>query len=152
MLRHQNTIPGLHQLPAMRVILAVAAIGGAACAVMALMQRVRAAAVSVAVLMTVLQAGATWFVLPKVDPFLSARAAVRAAGKEIGDHQVYDVDSIRWRYGLEYYSQRELPPWTPTVPLPCLAWTNEETAKSLLPNPHWSVVMRTEGPWLIRLQ
>ncbi len=74
----------------------------------------RAVAVS-ALWMAILVAAVSWFFLPQVGPYLSARDAAfaaRSVDKRKDPIEAYQI-SRDWAYGLDYYFDRRLPEWSP---------------------------------------
>ena len=155
-LRRSGDVPGIAEWGAAKNLLALALVGGAVCAILALARGVRAGTATAAVLVVVLGMGANAVLLPKLDPFLSARAVVRATPEEIRKAPnlfAFHVDRS-WKHGLDFYLRRELMPWEPSTASPCWVWTDAETAAELFEqSPRWSVVTRAaSGPWLLRLE
>lgn len=88
---------------------------GVLVAIVSLAGRPRRAIAGSALWMSVLVAAVSWFFLPQVDPYLSARNAARAAAsvaKPKATLEVYRI-SRDWVYGLDYYFDRRLPEWSP---------------------------------------
>jgi hypothetical protein len=153
-LRHQTTVPDIAQVLAVQSMLFLTMIGGSLCAVMAISGRARASLVLATILMAVLVTGIDATVLPKLDPFLSARTLAAAVPGEVRrPSSMFELETgPAWVYGLEFYFDRELPPWTPDAVHPSWVWAPASTATVLLQqDARWSVVMRpTAGPWLLR--
>ncbi len=155
-LRRSGDVPEVAEWSAAKNLLALALIGGAVCTILALARGVRAGIATAAVLVVILGMGANAVLLPKLDPFLSARAVVRATPEEIRKAPNLFAFHVNrsWKYGLDFYLHRELMPWEPSAASPCWVWTDAETAAELFEqSPRWSVVTRAaSGPWLLRLE
>ena len=94
------------------MVLAMA--GGLAMAVSVLMRRPGAALLVAALLMAGLVEAANRRVLPRLDAYLSPRAAARAGQGRAAASQDVAVFRLHraWHYGLNFYLHRELPEWT----------------------------------------
>ncbi len=106
----------------------LAAAGGLAIALLGLSQRPTAALLAAAVLMAGLVEAANRRVLPQLDPFLSPRAAARAAPASPGAAESLSVYRVHraWHHGLNFYLHRELPQWSPQSPHGGWLYTNAQ--------------------------
>ncbi len=96
-------------------------------------------AVLSAVWMGVLVAAVSWFFLPRVSRYLSARDAARRVSRSLplgGKLETYRL-SRDWVYGLDFYLGRELTEWSPSVTHPAWICT---TRKALAALPHSAAV------------
>jgi 4-amino-4-deoxy-L-arabinose transferase-like glycosyltransferase len=154
-LRRQAEIPGIAEWEAVRDMMALAIFGGLLCACLGIARRAQAGITAAAVLTATLVIAADSVILPRLDPFLSARTVVQASPEEPrGAPNLFEFDvSPAWVYGLDFYLHRELLPWPPTAAPPLWAWTSAQAGGALLRrNSGWSVVTRIPaGPWLLRL-
>jgi 4-amino-4-deoxy-L-arabinose transferase-like glycosyltransferase len=137
-------------------LLGLAAAGGLACGLLAWARRERAAITGVAVLMAALVVGAAISVLPKLDPYLSARAAARVTAEEPGAAalvSVLDVDRSL-QLGLEYYLDRPVPQWTAGPSPPVWIWTTATRAAEMQRQGLRCTVVRkvSQEAWLVRLE
>lgn len=89
---------------------------GVMVAVISLTGRPRGAVAGSALWMSMLVAAVSWFFLPQVGPYLSARDAALAANSVVKPKgapvEVYKI-SRDWAYGLDYYFGHRLPEWAP---------------------------------------
>ncbi len=110
---------------------------GACVAALALLGRPRHAVAGAALWMGVLVATASWYFLPQVDPYISARAAARAARPIVAAGSVVEVYGLNrdWAYGLNYYFGRELPEWSPSQPGTAWVFTKPKTIPVIERNP-----------------
>jgi hypothetical protein len=136
-------------------LLGLAAAGGLACALLAWARRERAAITAVAALTAALVLGAAVTVLPTLDPHLSARTAARVTLEEPGaaaSISVWGVDRSL-QFGLEFYLDRPLPPWTTAAPPPVWIWTTATRAAELQrPGLRYTVVRKlSQEAWLVRM-
>jgi len=96
-------------------LILLAAVGGVAIISAALTGRMRVAVMSTALLTMLLIEFANIRMLPRLDPFLSARAAAQQT--QTMDDCARRVAGYRlkrdWQYGLSFYLGNELPEWTP---------------------------------------
>lgn len=153
-LRRLPAESGLATASAWLGLLGLAALGGLVCALLAWARRERAAIAGVAVLMAVLVAGAAFSVLPKLDPYLSARAAARVTAEEAGAAarvSVWGVDRSL-QLGLEYYLDRPLSQWT-AESVPAWIWTTASGVAQLQRQGLRCTVVRklSEQAWLVRI-
>jgi 4-amino-4-deoxy-L-arabinose transferase-like glycosyltransferase len=135
-------------------LLAAAIIGGLACASFAVTGSTRRAFLTAGALMAVLLLGVNIEIIPKVDPFLSARAAARTTPPEAlaGPNLAILGISRSWEYGLDFYLDKALPEWTPAMPSPTWVWTSPEGAAELRSRAKTSVITRVSAQaWLVRI-
>jgi hypothetical protein len=115
---------------------------------------IRHSFMAAAALMAVLLLGVNAEIIPKVEPFLSARAAARATPLDaLGSPNLAILGISRsWEYGLDFYLNRALPQWTPATPAPSWIWTTEEGASELRSRTKASVIARVSAQaWLVRI-
>jgi 4-amino-4-deoxy-L-arabinose transferase-like glycosyltransferase len=135
-------------------LLAVGIAGGVLCVSLAIAGKGRVAVLTTAAVVLVLQVGANALVLPKLDSLISARAIARTAPEEAREaDRLFDFYlNPEWRYGLEFYLDRELPPLPQSAARPLWIWTTpERTGKELGHIPHCTVVTGNPSAWLLRL-
>jgi len=135
-------------------LLAVALVGGIACVLFAAAGRIRIAIGLTAVLIAALVVGLNTWVLPQLDPYVSARAAAHAmpsAARNATSLSVFHLNRS-WQYGLNYYLDRELPEWNETA-TPEWVWTSAADAEALRRQGyHFSVAEQTAPQaWLLRI-
>jgi 4-amino-4-deoxy-L-arabinose transferase-like glycosyltransferase len=136
-------------------ILTLVILGGLACVLLALAGRKQASLKAVAILVAVFIVSANASVLPRLDSYLSARAAARTTSAEPGaaEHiSVFDLDRPL-RYGLEFYLDQPLPDWKPGATLPAWIWTSASGAATLKQQglPYTLVKKLSPQAWLVRL-
>ena len=152
-LRRLPADSGLERASAWLGLLGLAAAGGLACALLAWARRERAAITGLAVLTAVLVVGVAVRVLPKLDPYLSARAAARVTTEELGAAARVSVWGVTrsLQFGLEYYLDRPVPQWT-EGPAPAWFWTTAKHAVDLQQRGEHFTVIRKLSPeaWLVR--
>jgi 4-amino-4-deoxy-L-arabinose transferase-like glycosyltransferase len=136
-----------------------AGIGGAAIAALGSKKRMTAALLLNAMLFAGLFESANWKLLPKLDPYLSARTTAlnAVASRTIGVSASDSLGTYRldrgWQFGLEYYLGRSLPEWQPELGQPSMLFTNEGGCKDivkrgLICEP---VQETTSTAWLVRV-
>jgi 4-amino-4-deoxy-L-arabinose transferase-like glycosyltransferase len=164
-LRQLPVESGLGNPLAMRGLLAFTLACGALCICLALAGRPRYALLCEAVLMTAILLGVNTSVLPRLDPYLSARVAVREMPPESRvaldaldgpSLAVFELDRP-WHYAFNFYLERELPEWTPgreKTAQPGWIWTSAAGAAHLdRLGVKYSVVKRvTSEVWLVRAE
>ncbi len=119
---------GLTEVRALLPWLGVAAGAGVVSLLLALVHRRWAALVVLALSLAGLVEAANRAVLPRLDPYLSARATARMLADDAAlraSLQVYRLHRA-WHYGLNFYLERELPQWNPTQPGPAWVLTSRE--------------------------
>ena len=137
-------------------LLALSAVGGLVCALLAWARRERAAITGVAVLMAALVVAAAVSALPRLDPYLSAREAARVTTEQPGATErlfVLGVDRSL-QLGLEFYLDRPVPEWPPTErSAPVWIWTTEKQAMQLgLIGTRYTVIGKvSQEAWLVRI-
>ena len=153
-LRRLPTDLGLATASAWLGLLGLAAAGGLTCALLAWARRERAAIAGVAVLTAVLVVGADVRVLPKLDSYLSARAAARVTTEELGAAARVSVWGVNrsLQLGLEFYLDRPVPQLT-EGPAPVWFWTTAQRAEDLqLRGVRCTVVRKlSQEAWLVRI-
>jgi len=115
------------------LILAIAA--GLAIAALALRPQMKGALPAAATLVAALVLWINLALLPRLDPFLSARATsetLQALDPSLQMHLAVYRAPRQFTYGVEYYLNRALPEWTPSVEQPVLVFTNSEGAEEIL--------------------
>jgi 4-amino-4-deoxy-L-arabinose transferase-like glycosyltransferase len=101
----------------------IAMVGGAAIAVLGLLQRRSFVLVSL-LLAVVLTEIAGSRILPALDPILSARPHAELLSRDLHPDRIFTLELPRsWDYGLAFYLGRELPEWSPTNPDAALVLT-----------------------------
>ncbi len=86
-----------------------------------------------AIWMGVLVAAVSWFFLPRVSPYLSARDAACSATRLLppgATPQTYQL-SRDWVYGLDFYLGRELTEWSASQPRPAWICTTRKSLAAL---------------------
>jgi 4-amino-4-deoxy-L-arabinose transferase-like glycosyltransferase len=64
-------------------------------------------------------------ILPRIDPFVSARWHAQLMHSNLHPDRIFVYHLTRsWNYGLAFYFGRELPEWSPSDPVPALVLTN----------------------------
>jgi hypothetical protein len=147
---------GLTEPRALLGLITVATIGGIACAVLALAGRTRAGVAGAAALSAILMAAVQVQVVPRVDAYVSARTAAKttpAEARGAADLAIFGMDAS-WRYGLNFYLQRELPEWKPGAARPTWIWTTAGGAARLEQQglPYAAVSQIGREAWLMRLE
>lgn len=136
--------------------LALAAGGGLLCAGWAWARKEQAAVTGVAILMSALVVAAVVSALPRLDPYLSARAAARATAEELGSAgRVFVLGEDRsFQLGLEYYLDRPVPPLGSPAPVPVSIWTTSALATNLEHQGYRYTVIRrlSNAAWLLRIE
>jgi 4-amino-4-deoxy-L-arabinose transferase-like glycosyltransferase len=136
-------------------VLAVGAIvGSLACIAAAFAGRPRFALALEATLATTLLVATNSWILPKLDPFLSAREAARSTPREAleSGHLATLGLSRSWQYGLNFYLDRELPQWNPSMGADSWVWTTEQRAGALQAKAKISTIERISAEaWLLRI-
>lgn len=143
--------------------LGAAALGGVGIAALGSVRRIAPAFVLNAVLIAGLLQAANLILLPKLDPFLTARSAARefqaAAQAANGSPQGIPADTVAgyhlppaWQYGLEYYLGHALPEWTPSPEGVSLVFTTEAGCKEMRGRSIQCVPLQSSPPaaWLVR--
>jgi 4-amino-4-deoxy-L-arabinose transferase-like glycosyltransferase len=163
-LRRQSAVAGLGPNDISRYwFLGAAAAGGMAIAALGSTRRIAAAFLLNALLIAGLVQSANWFLLPKLDPFLSPRAAARAfqaaalaannapSGIPADTVARYRLQQA-WQYGLEYYLGHSLAEWTPSPEGLSLVFTTEAGCKDMTLRGIQCVPLQTISPnaWLVR--
>lgn len=137
-------------------LLALAAAGGLACALLAWTRREWAAITAVAGLMTVLVTGVIIGPLPKLDPYVSARAAARVTAQEPGAAALVAVWGVNrsLHFGLDFYLDRTVPEWTAEPSRPVWMWTTARHAAEWdRQGLRYTVLQKiSEEAWLVRLE
>jgi 4-amino-4-deoxy-L-arabinose transferase-like glycosyltransferase len=153
-LRRLPADSGLATVSAWLGLLGLAAAGGLACALLAWARRARTAITGVAVLMAALVVAAAARALPRLDPYLSARAAVRVMAEEPGAAARVSVLGVdrSLQFGLEYYLDRPVPQWTPGPSPPGWVWTTAARAAEMQRQGLRYTVVRkvSQQAWLLR--
>ena len=120
--------PGVHDAmgPAILVSSVVAIAGGAAIAIPGLLRR--RAWFFVSFLLVVLLMGiATRTILPRLDPYVSARWYGNFLRDDLHPDRIFTFRLNRsWSYGLNFYLDRELPEWLPSDPEAALVLTTPQ--------------------------
>jgi len=71
-------------------------------------------------------------ILPRIDPFTSARWHARLMHNNLHPDRIFVYHLTRsWNYGVAFYFGRELPEWLPSDPNPALVLTNPEGLKEI---------------------
>jgi 4-amino-4-deoxy-L-arabinose transferase-like glycosyltransferase len=71
-------------------------------------------------------------ILPKLDPFYSARYHAQFMSHDLHPDRIFTYRLARsWNYGLAFYFQRQLPEWQPTDPRSVLVLTNPAGLKQI---------------------
>lgn len=147
---------GLATANAWMSLLALAAVGGLACVALAWTRRERAAIAGVAIVMAVLVVGADMSVLPRLDPYVSARAAARITAKEGGAaDRIFILGEDRsLQLGLEYYLDRSVPQLPSPAPVPAWTWTTAKLAAQLQQQGfRYTIIGKvSESAWLLRIE
>jgi hypothetical protein len=136
-------------------LLATSIIGGLACAFFALAGRLRWAFLTMGLLVAALLVGVNTTIIPKIDPFLSPRAAAPATPVEaLGGATLAIFEMNRsWEYGLDFYLDRALPEWTPSMPAATWVWTTRQGAADLASRARLTVIARLSAEaWLVRME
>jgi 4-amino-4-deoxy-L-arabinose transferase-like glycosyltransferase len=102
------------------------ALAGLVSAAIALARRGTIAVVVIALAFTALAEDAGRRVLPKLDPWLSARAMVNSAEKTSAMNIPWESLQLNrsWQFDLNFYLQREILEWNPDSPYETLVLTN----------------------------
>jgi hypothetical protein len=137
-------------------LLALAAVGGLACVALAWTRRERAAIAGVAIVMAVLVVGADMSVLPRLDPYVSARAAARMTMAESGALGRISVlgEDRSLQLGLEYYLDRPVPQLPSPAPVPAWTWTTAKLAAQLQQQGfRYTIIGKvSQSAWLLRIE
>ena len=131
----------LHRLPAAEhdaigsstwLAATLACLGAVAIALLALRRHTAFVAVS-CLLVTALVGLAGIGILPRLDPFISARWHSQLLQNDRHPDRIFIYRLPRaWSYGLAFYLGRELPEWSPSDPLPALVLTTPAGFKEIL--------------------
>jgi 4-amino-4-deoxy-L-arabinose transferase-like glycosyltransferase len=147
---------GLSTPAAWTPLLALGAVGGLVCAVLAWVRRERFALTGLAVVMAALVIGITTNALPRLDPYLSARQAARLTAEHTGaSDPVFVLGTNRaLQFGLEYYLDRRVPDWTAEAPKPAWVWTTSSYTADLQRMGLRCTIVRTisQDAWLVRME
>ncbi len=136
------------------LLVATAILGSLACIVTAFAGRLRLALAMEAALATILLVAANSAILPRLDPFLSARSAAQATPPEALDPGNLAILGMTrsWQYGLNFYLERQLPEWNPTMGTQSWVWTTKDGAAVLQGKAKLSTVDRiSPEAWLVHL-
>lgn len=115
------------------LILAIAA--GLAIAVFALRPQMKGALPAAAALVAAMVLWINLALLPRLDPYISARATaetLQALDPGLQSHLAVYRAPRQFTYGVEYYLNRALPEWTPSLQQPALVFTDNEGARQIL--------------------
>ncbi len=106
---------GLADTRVVTLWLAAAAVAGAVTALLALLRKPWAALIFTALFLAGLTEATNRFLIPKLDPYLSARAAAQMVADDAALVQQLHAYKLHraWYYGLNFYLGRELPLWQP---------------------------------------
>ena len=101
----------------------VAAAGGIAVLVLAVLRRNAFVLVSILLAVTLTEIAGSQ-ILPALDPLLSARPHAELLRRDLHPDRIFTLDLPRsWDYGLAFYLGRQLPEWSPTNPDAALVLT-----------------------------
>lgn len=156
--RHSASFP-LAGHTELRYWFIAAGIGGAAIAGLGSKRYMMAALLLNAALFAGLFESANWVLLPKLDPYLSARTTAlnAVASRTIGVSARDPLGTYRldraWQFGLEYYLGRPLPEWRPELGQPSMLFTNEGGCKDIMKRGLICepVQQTTSTAWLVRV-
>jgi 4-amino-4-deoxy-L-arabinose transferase-like glycosyltransferase len=111
--------------PILAGVIAIAAVGISIAALSA-GRKPRAALLLSSVLAAGLVAAINWHFAPRLDPYLSARAAARLSASLPANEvpAAYRLPRA-WLYGLDFYLGRELAEWSPAVKGPAWLYTSD---------------------------
>lgn len=140
------------KLPALLV--AGAIVGSLACIAVAFSGRLRLALAMEAALATILLASTNSLIIPRLDPFLSARSAAFSTPQEALDAGNLATAGMTrsWQFGLNFYLDRELPEWNPAMGTQGWVWTSERGLSTLQDKAKLSTIERiSPEAWLVRL-
>jgi 4-amino-4-deoxy-L-arabinose transferase-like glycosyltransferase len=153
-IRRLPTALGLANSKTPILLAAGAAVGSLLCIAVALSHRVRLALAAEAALATLMLVATNAAIIPKLDPYLSARAALRATPREALDTGNLSILGLNrsWQYGLNFYLDRTLLEWSPTMGTEGWVWTTEQGANTLQSKVKAATVQRiSPEAWLVRL-
>lgn len=116
-----------------RILLLVAGAASLLVVTLGATGRVRHALLTSLFLMGWLVEGAGIVALPALDRQLSPRVAAEGAAHLAGPEANLAAFHLNraWKYGLDFYSHRELPEWVPQAPRPCWVFTNTAGVEEL---------------------
>ena len=94
--------------------------GGLVIVLLALFRRPLAAVAFSSMLLAALAEFSALRVLPRLDPYLSARVAARSVEFAAASRETVRAYGLQrpWQYGLSFYLSRELPEWAPATRAP----------------------------------
>ncbi len=127
-----STATLIHRLPQgaresmghMIYICAALAIGGGIAIAALKLPRKGGAILTSALLVVILVEMAGAFLLPSLDPYISARPHAEMLHNDRRPERIFTFQLQRsWDYGLAFYLERELPEWSPTDPQAALVLT-----------------------------
>ena len=153
-IRRVPTASGLANSKVPVVLVVAATLGSLVCIAAAVSRRLRLAVAMEAALATALLAATNLAIIPRLDPFLSARSAALST-----PHEALDAGNLAtlglsrsWQYGLNFYLDRELPEWNPSMGTQGWVWTTQQGANSLQAKTKLSTVEQVSPEaWLVRL-
>jgi 4-amino-4-deoxy-L-arabinose transferase-like glycosyltransferase len=154
-LRRLPVESGMNAAGAWMPILVLGSAGGIVCALLALLRWERAAIAGLAILIATLGVVANVKILPRLDPYFSARQAARISSEQVpssGQLSILGTDRSL-QFGLEYYLGHSVPEWTEAAPKPAWVWMPQRYFVDLARSTaHRSTVLQKLSPeaWLVR--
>jgi 4-amino-4-deoxy-L-arabinose transferase-like glycosyltransferase len=154
-LRRLPVESGMNATGAWMPILVLGSAGGIVCALLAVLRWERAATAGLAMLIAALGVVASVTVLPRLDPYFSARQAARFSSEEVppsGRLSILGTDRSL-QFGLEYYLGHSVPEWTEAEPKPAWVWMPQRYFVDLArSSAHRSTVLQklSQEAWLVR--
>jgi 4-amino-4-deoxy-L-arabinose transferase-like glycosyltransferase len=124
---------GLAAAGRVKAWLVVAAAAGLLAVLLSLLRRPRSALIFTALFLASLTEAANRVLVPKLDPYLSPRAAAELVldDSELAQQvQVYRLHRA-WHFGLNFYLKRELPLWQPDREGTAWVFTSQEGQKEI---------------------
>jgi 4-amino-4-deoxy-L-arabinose transferase-like glycosyltransferase len=165
-LHHQLPNPPFAQPHSIWYLMAAAAAGGATVAALGSARRIAAALLANAALLACLLIAANRFVVPRIDPSVSSRAAAKAflsaeSGNAAANTEKIPAGSLgsyqldrAWQYGLEYYLDRQIPEWTPESGGSFWLFTTDAGCRDIRRRAMECTPVQQTAPaaWLVRVQ
>ena len=155
-LRAVPTESGIADRSGMLLPIVLLLLGGTVCGVLSLAGRLRTSVIFIAATMASTLLAVNARIAPKLDPYVSSRAASLAmpdAARNARDISAFELDRSR-QYGFDFYLDRELPIWTPGSTPPTWLWTSEAGVQALDKlGVSCTVILRIgTQSWLVRTQ
>ncbi len=139
---------GLADVHALLPGLGIAAGAGVTCLLLAFVRPGWSALVVVALSVASLVEVSNRVVLPRLDPYLSARATAQMVADDATLRASLQAHRLHraWHYGLNFYLGRELPPWSAAQPGPAWVVTSREGLEEIHRHGRGTFVLPARSP------